>query len=195
MYLPANMNSVVWPYSSLADVEAAQVGGDAVAAGVEGELVRPGADLRVVGAGHQQRVLAAVGQVGDAELAVPFVDPAGPVGEDVAEAVFRLGFLEGRIGDEVVAAAGGGGQEQKGGRGAWESRQGTGFMTDDISIISLVRPSAPSFGALPPPPVPKLRLGTPSAKLRFASRQELDAKRSFATSRPKQSLGTREGGE
>ena len=108
------MNSVVWSVRARADVQAAQVGGDAVAAGVEGELVGPGADLRPVAADHQQGVLAGVGQVGDAELAVALVDPAGPFGEDVAEAVLRLRFFEGRVGDEVFAAAGGGRDQKKG---------------------------------------------------------------------------------
>ncbi len=42
--------------------------------------------------------------------------------------------------------------------------------------------------------VPKLRLGTPSAKLRFAAPStvgQADAKQSFAKKVPKQSLGTR----
>jgi hypothetical protein len=56
-----------------------------------------------------------MGQVGDAELAVALEDPAGPVGENVAEAVLRLWSLEGWIRDEVVSSADGRGQNQQGG--------------------------------------------------------------------------------
>ena len=73
-------------------------------------------------------------------------------------------------------------------------RAGTGGG-EKSGIGTPCRPAASAF--FPPAPgllVPKLRLGTPSAKLRFAlprSPREGEAKQSFASTIPKQSLGTR----
>ena len=95
------MNSVVCVVAARADVQAAEVGRDAVAARRERDACGPGADLRVGPADDQQRVLAGPGQVGDAELALALVLPAAPAAEDVPEPVLRLRLFEGRVGDQV----------------------------------------------------------------------------------------------
>ena len=55
-----------------------------------------------------------MGDLADAEVAIAFVFPSAPVGENVAELVFVHGDLEGRIRQEVARLIGPGQTAQKG---------------------------------------------------------------------------------
>ena len=87
-----------------ADVEPAQVRGDPIPARFEREVLND-PDLGRGPAEQQARVLSRVSHSPDPELAVAFVDPAAPLGEDQAETVLVFGDFEGGVFKEVAGFA------------------------------------------------------------------------------------------
>lgn len=70
-------------------------------------------------------MLAGSGQVGNAELTLALIDPARPFDEDVSEAIFWLGLLEGWVGNQVLSTldASNQGQQERDGEHALEQSE------------------------------------------------------------------------